>query len=316
MTNFINLKNTLKSRLPCFCLYGNDRWLQRRAVENICQAYGIDAAYGTERPEPQTYGKIEECCCTPALFGGTKLVLCENFVFPQGKQGLEVTSNLGRLLDSCDGSFCLVFVSPSAEGFDKVRNVELVCCDKLDYTSVTKWIVAYAKKQGVAVDMFCARKICEYCLGDMSRVETETQKLLDYGHVTTEAVEALVHKDVEYVVFNLTKTIASRNAGAALELYRGLVAAGEQPRGLFGLMYNFYRRAYYVKITQASTEQLAQMLLVKPFAVDRAKETAAKYKPMQLKRMLDNFSQADLLLRSFADEDEVMTTLIMRLCAA
>ncbi len=313
MTTFINLKNTLQNEIPAFCIYGNDRWLKLKAVANICQAYRVEQDFGMDRLDSPSYKMIEEACCTPLLFGGKKLVLVENFVFPQGKQGADIAASLSKLVESCDGTFCLVFVAESAVGFDKVKNLEPVCCDKLDSFTIVKWIIAFAKKQGVQVDQNCARKISDYCLQDMSRVETETQKLIDYGEVTVESVEALVHKDTEYVVFNLSKTISNKNANAAIELYKGLIASGEEARGLFGLLYNFYRRAYYVKTTDANTERLAQLLGVKPFAVDRAKEIAAKYKAMQLKRILDCFDKADVLLKAFLDENEVMITLILQI---
>lgn len=313
MTTFINLKNTLTREIPAFCVYGNDRWLKLKAVANICAAYNVQQDFGVDRLDSPTYKQIAESCCTPTLFGEKKLVLCENFVFPQGRQSAETCESLTKLIGSCDGSFCLVFVADSLVGFDKIKNLEAVCCDKLDIGTIVKWIVAFAKKQGVSVDATCARKIADYCLQDMSRVETETQKLIDYGEVTVEAVDALVHKDTEYVVFNLSKTICDKNANAAIQLYKGLIASGEEARGLFGLLYNFYRRAYYAKTSDAPTESLAQLLGVKPFAVERAKEIATRYKPMQLKRILDCFDKADVLLKAFLDENEVMTTLILQI---
>ncbi len=317
MITFLNLKNSLKEReIAAFCLYGNDRWLKLKAVATICNAYGIqDDGFGVEKLDSPTYQRIESACCVGNLFGGKKMVLCENFVFPQGKQCAETIAALSRLTESADGSFCLVFLAETAANFDKTT-MEMVCCDRLDANSVAKWIVAYGKRQGVEIDLPCARKIGDYCLQDMSRVETETQKLIDYGEVSAQSVEALVHKDTEYVVFDLSKTIANRNANAAIELYKGLIASGEEARGLFGLLYNFYRRAYYAKTSNLSSERIAELLSVKVAAIDRAREIAARYKSMQLKRILDCFDVADTKLKAFLDENEVMITLIFQLVSA
>lgn len=318
MITFLNLKNSLKEReIPAFCIYGNDRWLKLKAVAVIRDAYGIeDDGFGVEKLDAPTYQRIENACCTGNLFGGKKLVLCENFVFPQGRQGAETADALSRLAESADSAFCLAFISETAAGFDKIGAFQTVCCDRLDASSVVKWIIAYGRKQGTEIDAFCAGKICDYCLQDMSRVEKETQKLIDFGEVTERSVEALVHKDTEFAVYDLSKVIANRDAGAAVELYKGLVASGEEPRGLFGLLYNFYRRAYYAKTTELSSDRIADLLSVKTFAIDRAKEVAARYKPMQLKRILDCFDDADKKLKAYADEDEVMTSLIFRLVTA
>lgn len=318
MITFLNLKNSLKEReIPAFCIYGNDRWLKLKAVATICSAYGIqDDGFGVEKLDAPTYQRIENACCVGNLFGGKKMVLCENFAFPQGKQCAEMVAALSRLTENADGSFCLVFVAETGANFDKISAMERVCCDKLDANSVAKWIVAYGKRQGVEIDALCARKIGDYCLQDMSRVERETQKLIDYGEVSVQSVEALVHKDTEYVVFDLSKTIANRDANAAIELYKGLIASGEEVRGLLGLLYNFYRRAYYAKTSDLSSERIAELLSVKTFAINRAREIAARYKPMQLKRILDCFDVADTKLKAYLDEDEVMTTLIFQLVSA
>lgn len=314
MITFLNLKSSLKEIIPAFCLFGNDRWVKLKAVADIMKAYSIsNDGFGVEKLDEPDYRQIEQSCLTGNLFGTKKAVICENFVFPHGKQMSETVEKLSRLIQSDDGSFCLIFLADTNSGFDKVAEITSVCCDKLDSSDIVRWIVAYGKRQGVIVDSTVARKICDYCLQDMSRIERETQKLVDYGEVSEQSVDLLVHRDTEFAVFNLSKTITAKNAGAAEELYRGLIASGEDPRGIFALLYNFYRRAYYVKTSDLSNEKLAELLNVKPFAVARAADIAAKYKAMQLKRILDLFDSADKKIKNFLDEDEVMTTLIMEI---
>lgn len=314
MITFLNLKENLKNnQYAALCLCGADRWLQRRSLEYICEAYGVvDDGFGVDYLENPSYKDIELACLTPSMFSEKKLVVLENFVLPQGKFGADFASDLSNLIAQCDGSFCLVFESEQSTGFDRIVGLEMVNCDKLDGYSVIKWIVAYGKRQGVEISNACARKISDYCLQDMSRVASETQKLLDYGEVTPESVDLLVHKDTEYVLFDLSKHIANKNAAAAIDLYKGLIASGEEARALYGLLYNFYRRAYYAKTSDMSNDQLASLLSVKPFAVQRAKEIADRYKPMQLKRILNYFDAADKKLKAFLD-DTAMITLIMQI---
>ncbi|MCM1394760.1 MAG: hypothetical protein NC132_01420 [Corallococcus sp.] len=311
----MNLKENLNTnRYSALCLCGGDRWLQRRSLEYVCQAYGvIDDGFGVDRLENASYADIEMACLTPSMFSEKKLVVVENFVFPQGKQGADTVSSLSNLVSRCDGSYCLVFESEQSAGFEKISGLEFVNCDKLDSLSVVKWIIAFGKRQGTEISNACAKKISDYCLQDMSRVASETQKLLDYGEVTLDSVELLVHKDTEYVLFDLSKHISNKNASAAIDLYKGLIASGEDARALFGLLYNFYRRVYYVKTTSAPSDRLALLLSVKPYAVQYASDIAGRYKPMQLKKILNFFDAADVKLKSFLDETETMVTLIMQI---
>lgn len=315
MITFLDLKENLKNnQYAALCLCGADRWLQRRSLEYICESYGVvDDGFGIDYLENATYKDIELACLTPSMFSEKKLVVLENFVFPQGKQGADMVADLTTLISRCDGSYCLVFESDQPTGFDKIDGLTLVNCDKLDGFSIIKWIVAFGKRQGVEISNACARKISDYCLQDMSRVASETQKLLDYGEVTSESVELLVHKDTEYILFDLSKHIANKNAAAAIDLYKGLIASGEDARALFALLYNFYRRMYYAKTSDMSNDKLASLLSVKPFAVQRAKEIADRYKAMQLKKILNFFDAADKKLKAFLDETDTMITLIMQI---
>lgn len=316
MIRFLDMREQLQARqYPCLCLYGNDSWVRRKAVSNVCDALGVqNDGFGVDFLDNPAFEDIRLACSTPAMFCDKKVIVCENFVFPQGLKANTLKNDLSTLISRADGSFCLVFVSETDKGFD-FDGVEKVNCNHLDKDSICKWIVSYGKRQQVAIDRMSADKLAQYCLNDMSRVAIETQKLIDYGKVTVDTIEQLVHKDAEYVVFDLSQVIARRNVNRALELYRGLIASGEEPRALFGLLYNFYRRAYYVKTTPASTEELANMLGVKTGAIEYAKEAASRYKPMQLKQALELFEQADNKLKSFLDENEVMTILIMQLIA-
>ncbi len=311
---FLELKEKLKNNdYPCLCLYGNDDWVKRRAVSYVCEASGvIDDGFSVDRLESPSIAEIEIACMTRGLFADKKLVVCEGFTFSDGAKLKGEQKRLAELLKRYDGDFCLVFVTDSDKGFD-VEGVEKVNCNHLDKDSVTKWIMSYCKRSQVSADRLCAEKLAVYCLNDMSRVSVETQKLLDYGEFSVESVERLVHKDAEYVVYDLSQLIADKNAGKAVETYRGLLTRGEEARSLFALLYNFYRRVYYVKTSDFSTEETANYLNVKTAAVGFAKDTAKRYKPMQLNKALKYFEQADLKLKAFLDENEVMNALIMQL---
>lgn len=315
MIKFIELKDKLKSgTVNALCLFGNDEWLKQRCVENVRQAYSIaDDGFATDTLENPTLEQITDACMTLPMFCDKKLVVCRDFVFPENARLAQVKKQLSQIISACDGSFCLVFRSDTDKYFADINGMLTVNCNRLDKPGVVKWIVAYAKRQGVQIDTLCADRIATYCLSDMSRVSVETQKLIDYGTVDAQSVDMLVHRDAEYAVYDLSGAIADKNAMRAMEIYRGLIAGGEEVRSLFALLYNFYRRMYYVKTSAYPPEQIAAYLGVKPGAVGFARSAAERYKPMQLKRALDCLAQADDRLKNFSDEDETFVLLIMQL---
>ena len=315
MIKFLELREKLNNGFSALALFGNDGWVKRRATDSVKQVYEVDDdGFGIERLDSPTVDDIAYSAAMPNMLGGKKVIFVYGFAFPQGRAQQEAKRKLSELFKGKNADFCVVFDIDNLKQLDGVDGVEFVDCNKLDGNSVVKWITAYAKRQGVEADRVAAQKLSEYCLCDMSRVATETQKLVDYGKFDDTAVELLVHKDTEYAVYDLSKLIAQKNVQRAMASYKGLLAQGEENRSLFGLLYNFYRRVYYVKTsTELTEEQIAECLGVKKGAIGFAKDVAAKYKPMQLKRALSVFVDADAKLKAFVDEDEVMTALVFKL---
>lgn len=316
MIRFLDMREQLKRRqYPCLCLFGNDGWVRRKAVANVCDSLNVpNDGFSVDYLDNPSFEDIKLACMTQALFCDVKVVVCENFVFPQGIKQIALKKEISTLIGLWDGSFCLVFVSDSDKNFD-IDGIEKINCNKLDRDSICKWIIGYCKRQQVTIECNVADRLAQYCLNDMDRISIETQKLIDSGEVSLDSIEQLVHKDAEYIVYDLSQVIAKKNVSRALELYKGLISRGEEPRALFGLLYNFYRRAYYVKTSVCSGEDLAGLLGVKPAAIEFAKQAASRYKPMQLKKALEYFEQADNQIKAFLDENEVMTVLIMQLTA-
>lgn len=312
---FLELKNKLKTEnYPALCLYGNDNWVKSRAVDYICQAYGATQDdFGMDRLTAPAFDDIRAACLTPSMFGERKVVLCTDFVPPDGNRSAQFKRDMAALCRAGDGSFCAVFLADSDKGFAGIEGVTTVDCNRLPKDSVISWIMSYCKRQGVAVDRLSADRLATYCLQDMARVETEIRKLADYGTVSIESIDLLVHRDAEYAVFTLSDAIASKNASRALEIYDSLISRGETPRGLLTLVYNYYRRVYYVRIGSGTDDELAKRLNVQPTAIYFARKTAARYKPMQLKRALDRLAEADVRLKEFGNENAVLRLVIMQL---
>ena len=321
MIKFLQFNSQLKTQTyPALCLFGNDEWVKHRALEYVFASCGVTQDdFAVDTLDAPSVDDIQTSCLTQSIFGDKRIVVCENFAFGKGNTETnkvkEAKAQLSKLIESCDGSFCLVFVTNEQNIFSGVRGLEFVDCNRLDSRSVEKWIVSYCKKAGVNIDPACTSKIATYCLNDMARVATETQKLLDYGEITLATIDLLVHRDVEQNIFNLSKHIANKNTAQALELYHELEQNGEEVMGMFGLLYNAYRRMYYLKTTKYSNDEYASYFGVKPNSLYFLKETADKYKPMQLKRALGYFAQTDALLRAHTHDDQAIEILIMQLCA-
>lgn len=312
MIKFLALREKLKNSpfITAFALTDGDSWVVSRAKDYVFNAYGItDDGFGVVTLNSPSVKDVTMACMTPSMFGDVKAVVCTDFVLPKTP---EDKAKFASLVAHGDGTYCVIIegTKTAVEGYEGLETVD---CSRLDNSSVANWVVAYAKGSGVAVDRDVALKVADYCLCDMARVSNETQKLIDFGTFTADSVEAMVHKDVEYLVFDLGQTIAAKNTAKTLEMYDSLIRQGNDARSLFGVLYSFYRRVYYVKTAAYEPQTIADKLGVKVGAIGFAKQVADRYKPIQLKRALEFFDEADQKLKAFLSENDVMFVLIMQL---
>ena len=146
MIKFLELREKLKSHVyNALCVYGNDGWLKKRAVENVCAAYGIvDDGFGVDRLESPTLEDVTLACLTPSMFCEKRLIVCEDFVLPDGAAKFnEAKGKLAELMKQADGSFCLLILTETDKGFKEIDGIETVDCNHLDRASVIMWIESY-----------------------------------------------------------------------------------------------------------------------------------------------------------------------------
>ena len=118
MLNFLQLNAQIKTqRYPALCLFGNDEWVKRRALSYVMDSCGVtDDGFSVDTLDAPTIDDIQTSCLTQSLFGDKRVVVCENFVFPksvgaENAKAKQAKADLSKLIESCDGSFCLVFLA-------------------------------------------------------------------------------------------------------------------------------------------------------------------------------------------------------------
>ena len=101
---------------------------------------------------------------------------------------------------SMSGILVIVNEKPT-DVLKKYNSVCIVDCKKADISLLVKWVKAECSTLGVTIDAETAKQLSEYCLCDMTRIETETHKLAAYagdgGTITSADVDEMVSRDYE-----------------------------------------------------------------------------------------------------------------------
>lgn len=206
-----------------------------------------------------------------------------------------------------DGILIVLNDKPS-ETLKKNLSGAVIECEKAKPFEVVKWIKAECASAGVNIDS-AADLIAEYCLCDMTRVETETEKMISYaglnGNITESDVKEMVYKDADYEIYKMTDFIAKKAFTEAVSVVGDMLSKENAPNKLLFSIYKYFRRLLHARISDMSEEDMAKAFGVKTFAIVRIKEQAKKFSPRALKKAVDYLADADYEIKcglAFPDE--------------
>ncbi|MBE7085154.1 MAG: hypothetical protein E7368_03770 [Clostridiales bacterium] len=180
--------------------------------------------------------------------------------------------------------------------FAKKPNVTYVDCGKGDEETINKWIRLTCKKEGVFVDGVTCGKISAYCVMDMARIASETEKLLCYcvatgaERLTDEIVDLLVYPDAEYKIYELANTIPKKNLSAYTRIAEELMTKGFNELALLSSLASYFKNLYEVSLIKGGDKEVAMALGIKEYAAKKKREEAGKFGKELLRIYSDVYS--------------------------
>lgn len=175
----------------------------------------------------------------------------------------------------------------------KKPNVTYVDCSRSDEETVKRWIYLTCKKSGVYADGITCGKIANYCLLDMSRIATETEKLIGYcvaagkDRITDETVEALVYADSEYKIYELANALSRKNYSEYMKIVKDLSVRGFNETAFLSALAAYFKGLYEAATCRGSDKEVALTLGIKEYAVKKNREQASKFTKEDLFRFYE-----------------------------
>jgi len=315
--DFLNLKGQVNRLTNIVIVHGEDDYLRDRAVEQIKASLNVEfAQLNYDVLRGVTMDEVLNSAVILPFMTGTRLVVAKDYTAPVGHERSE-REKLSAYIKNPVYTTVLVFsvktLSSVLEGFEFA---DYVSCKKLDQNEIEKWILIYCKRQGRQISPYNARLIADYCLNDMSRINTEVQKMCHFcdGEITKEDIDLMIEKDNELKLYDLANEIANKNADKSFVIARSLIEKGTKIHVLISSVYKTFQRMFYTLVSRGMSQQeMASALGVKPFAIVKAREVAQKFSPKKLKQALEICAQADENLRQGINGNAVVNYLILSL---
>ncbi len=185
----------------------------------------------------------------------------------------------------------IIVNAETKKGVDLKRKhaVTYVDCNRADEETVAKWAYLTLKRAGITCSVDVCAMIAGYCLCNMSRVALEVEKLIDYkisGELTREEVEALVYKDADYRIYEMTNAVARRDYVKYCAVQSELVQkSGDEAAVLSGL-FSYFKNSLTMLSASGNDAEVAKLLKMKEYGVKKGREQARAIGEENLKKFV------------------------------
>ncbi len=300
---YVELKNSLKSNI-CnnYLLSGSDEFLLNKSVDLIFNALKINIVemnFLKFIGENVDFEVVVKALNTMPVFDDKKMVV----VYLNVKTSI---SNMAKLTDYLKDpnpqSVLVVVAGDNNELKANYAKFEVVDCNKLSEEIVDKFVLNELKQSNTNITKQALKTLNEYCVYDLTKIVKEITKLTNFVAdkriIEENDVKLLVTKTLEFQIFELTENLAKKNNDKVFEILTALKSKKDSYRSLIPLIYNHFRRLFYVATSTISKSELGSMLGVKEYAVTVAYKQSKMFTKMQLKNILNIMEQLDLELKT------------------
>ncbi len=279
---FTELKNSISGGAEkIYLLEGDDAYFRHKGEEMIKEAFLQFPELNFTSFEGETLkgGGIN------ALVSAVK-----NYPFMSEKRIIRVTefypteseyeNYLKPLTEDFPQSTILIIINTGAKkGADLKRKhaVTFVDCNRADPETVARWAYITLKRAGVTASTAVCESIAAYCLSDMARVSVEVEKLIAFksgGTLTQEDVDALVYKDADYKLYELTGTIARKDFNKFCLVLNELYGKSGDEIYILNGLFNYFKNLLTIIASHESDSSLAATLKMKEYGVKKSREQA------------------------------------------
>lgn len=285
---FTELKQSIESGAkPIYLLEGEEVYFTDRGEAMLKRAFLTEEAlnftsFSAEGLKGTKLRELIDALTALPMFGERRMVKVSDFSVSEKDYDTYLKGYFER--PSPSTIFLIVNHGGKKAGaadWKKKPNVTYVDCSRADEETVFKWVYLTLKKAGIAADASACTAVVKYCLADMARVFSETQKLIAYasdtGIVTESDVREIVYKDAEYKIYEMSNAIARGNLGAFYEIKEELSAKGYDDNAILSTLAAYFKTLYEIKIAKGTDAALAKSLEMKEYAVKKNREQAAKF---------------------------------------
>lgn len=295
---FSELKSSIKENIyNIYLIEGEDGYFRERALNMLCQIvpkglFDLNVNYFYESHKISEI--LNSCMCLP--FISDKRIVVVFDYYPKAAECGE--GIFADYLNNPSPQTVLIIINSQKSELINRKNIAYVNCNKEEMPVLNKWVPLMVKSEGGEIDNDAANLLIEYCLLDMSRINTEIKKLVSYcggKKIDIDAVNLMVAKDADFQVYELTDAIAKKNGTLALKILESLLEKNDA--GYISLilitLYSAYKRMFLIISSNYKDAEIAGYFKIKEYAVKMLRRQSLNFSANYLLTSLELIAKAD-----------------------
>ena len=188
--------------------------------------------------------------------------------------------------------------------------------------ALTRWVYQRVSQEGGQIESQAVQALCTFVGNDLYQLHHEVQKLVAYTDgeraITEDDVHTLTPQARQGNVFDLVDALGQRNGSLAARTYHDLLAMGEHPLGILGMITRQFRLMIQVKELSPqfpTVSALAHALHQSPYPIRKILVQSHNYSMQQLRTIYHKLLDVDVSIKTGQTEATLaLDTLIGGLC--
>ena len=293
---------TLKTRLQkevkkAYLVTGDDFYLFEKSLSMLRSALKIEMGdLNISYFDDDNFNalKVVEACDLVPI-GDEKRLVVLKYVSKVSEGDKKI---LQSYLEQPNETSCLLVLDIHGKFDCLKKNIDFVDAKRMDRAMVSRIVFSDLQKRERQISPEALDCLIDSCNGYLTKIQNELDKLCAYTTkeelITKKVIDALVTKDLEYTIFELTDALSQRNGDKAIEI---LNLMGKE-QGVLSLISNHFRRLFYIGVSEMSNQELANVLGVKEYAILKSRKQVNNFSKFQLKKIVNLTEEVDFFIKS------------------
>ena len=278
-------------------------------VEKIIKKEGfIDATTSIYDLDENSLSNALEDLDTYSFLANKKIVIIRNIENISSEDEKGYLDHLYKYINNPNPDNLLIIECKKLNNTTKLAKELKKICKIIEIEFSTKNYIKELLK-GYQIDQKAINLIDDYCLGDITKIKNECNKLINYKvddkNINVSDVENLVIKklgDPRDLTFSFTRSLSQRDRKDSIMKYRELLDYNIEPLSVIGLLGSQIRIIYQVKVLSKknlSDREIANILDEKSdYRIKKTRELIALYSEKELLELMQKLSDIDYKIKT------------------